>query len=76
MIKEVSTPTILVTHSIEEAVIFSNRIIILSALPAQVKEVIATNLDITNLKSLEDSEFPSVVAKCRSLLLMESKINV
>jgi NitT/TauT family transport system ATP-binding protein len=73
MIKEVNTPTILVTHSIEEAVIFSNRIIILSALPAKVNEVIDTNLDIVNIKSLEDVKFLSVVAKCRSLLLMETK---
>jgi NitT/TauT family transport system ATP-binding protein len=74
MINEVKTPTILVTHSIEEAIIFANRILILTALPTNVKEIIDIDLEIENIKSLESAEFLAVVSKCRSLLLNESNI--
>ncbi|NVN96675.1 ABC transporter ATP-binding protein [Candidatus Nomurabacteria bacterium] len=73
MINEIRTPTILVTHSIEEAIIFANRIIILTALPAKVKEIIDIELEFENIKSLESVEFLSIVSKCRSLLLNETK---
>lgn len=73
MINEVKTPTILVTHSIEEAIIFANRIVILTALPTKVKEIIDVDLKIENIKSLESVEFLSIVSKCRSLLLNETK---
>jgi NitT/TauT family transport system ATP-binding protein len=72
MIHEIKTPTILVTHSIEEAIIFANRIIILTSLPAEIKEIIDVNLKIENIKSLGSSEYLSVVSKCRALLLDET----
>jgi len=72
MIQEVKIPTILVTHSIEEAIIFANRIVILTSLPAKVKETIDIDLKIENIKSLESVEFLSLVSKCRTLLLAET----
>lgn len=69
MIDKINIPTILVTHSIEEAVIFADRIIILSALPAQIKKEININVRVDNFKSLENKEFQDIVAKCRLLLL-------
>jgi NitT/TauT family transport system ATP-binding protein len=69
MICEIKTPTILVTHSIEEAIIFSNRIVILTTLPTSVKEVMDTDLKIDSINSLENPEYLSIVSKCRSLLL-------
>lgn len=72
MINEIKIPTILVTHSIEEAIIFANKIIILSSLPTTVKETIEINLNLENLKSLEKPEYLSLVSKCRSLLLNET----
>lgn len=72
MIHDVKIPTILVTHSIEEAIIFANRIVILSLLPTTVKENIIVDLKVENIKSLESMEFLAVVSKCRTLLLNES----
>jgi len=71
MIQEVKIPTILVTHSIEEAIIFANRIVILTSLPTKVKEIIDVDLKIEDIKSLESAEFLTVVSKCRTLLLTE-----
>lgn len=73
MIQEVKTPTILVTHSIEEAIIFANRILILTSLPARIREIIDIDLKVENIESLESPEFLSVVSKSRTLLLNESE---
>lgn len=69
MIDKINIPTILVTHSIEEAVIFADRIIILSALPAQIKKEINLNVRVDNIESLENKEFQNIVSMCRMLLL-------
>jgi NitT/TauT family transport system ATP-binding protein len=69
MIHEVETPTILVTHSIEEAIIFADRVIVLTSLPASIKKVINVDIKIENIKSLESPEYLSIVSKCRTLLL-------
>lgn len=42
------TTTILVTHDIEEAIFFSNRIIVVSEKPSSVKKVFAINVDTEN----------------------------
>ncbi|MDR1090060.1 MAG: ATP-binding cassette domain-containing protein [Prevotella sp.] len=69
MIDKLTTPTILVTHSIEEAVIFADRIIILSNAPATVREIISKDFRVDNQKALESPLYLSTVAKCRQLLL-------
>ena len=69
MIDKINIPTILVTHSIEEAVIFADRIIILSALPTQIKKEINVSVRVDYIKSLENKEFQNTVSICRMLLL-------
>lgn len=71
MIDKVSVPTILVTHSIEEAIIFAKKIIVLTSLPASIKEIIDIDLNIVSTKSLESKDFINIVSHCRSLLLDE-----
>ena len=69
MIDKINVPTILVTHSIEEAVIFADRIIIFSKLPAVVRETIYKDYVIDNVTELERPQFTSTVTQCRKLLL-------
>ena len=69
MIDKINVPTILVTHSIEEAIIFADRIIILSKIPAVVREIIHKDFVINNVTALENPQFASTVTICRKLLL-------
>lgn len=50
IIKKEKKTTILVTHNIEEAITFSNKVIILSKRPSTIKNII--NIDITNNNSI------------------------
>ena len=50
IIKKEKKTTILVTHNIEEAITFSNKVIILSKRPSTIKNIV--NIDITNNNSI------------------------
>lgn len=69
MVAKINVPTILVTHSIEEAVIFADRIVILSKIPAVVREVIEKKFIVDDVIELGNPHFISTVSKCRKLLL-------
>lgn len=73
MIDRTGIPTLLVTHSVEEAVIFAKRVYILTHRPASVRTII----DVPPLEIDEDvlsaPSFLEVVAECRRTLLNEQK---
>lgn len=56
--KETRKTIILVTHSVEEALFFADRIIMLSAEPATVREVM--NIDLPRPRSIESEAFLSL----------------
>lgn len=59
------TTTILVTHDIEEAIFFSNRIIVLSEKPAFIKEIFKVDINQENRTS---AEFQNLKSKIRKAL--------
>ena len=65
-----SVPTIVVTHSIEEAVFLGSRVVVLSGLPARILEVVPVPLPFPRTVGvLGDRQFLNLVTKCRSMLL-------
>lgn len=48
IIKKEKKTVILVTHNIEEAILFSNKVIVLSKRPAKIKNIININIENTN----------------------------
>jgi len=70
IIYNVSVPTIIVTHSIEEAVFLASKVYIISSLPGRVVEEINVGFSSPRKQSLlGDNEFSKTVAYCRSMLL-------
>jgi len=70
IVHETKVPTIIVTHSIEEAVFLGTHLIILSSLPAQiVEELVIDTEPPRELAFLESRRFLQTVAHCRSLLM-------
>lgn len=57
---------VLVTHSIEEAILLSDRIVVLSSRPGRVKEVIA--VDLPRPRSEDDPEFLRIRRRLRDLI--------
>jgi len=48
IIKKEKKTVILVTHNIEEAILFSNKVIVLSKRPAKIKNIVNINIENTN----------------------------
>jgi NitT/TauT family transport system ATP-binding protein len=69
------TPTIIVTHHIEEAVLLADRILILSKSPAIIVQEIKVAIDKPRtLNLLETLEFRSIVKACRDLLFQSVEL--
>lgn len=68
-VEKINVPSILVTHSIEEAIIFAKKIIILTQRPASIQEELDVDFEIDNLADLEKVQYYQMVAKCRSILM-------
>ena len=73
MVQKINIPSILVTHSIEEAIIFAKKIIIFSTNPATIVDEIAVDFDIITMDDLSNTKYIELVSKCRTLLLEQSK---
>lgn len=69
LVEKINVPSILVTHSIEEAIIFAKKIIVLTQRPASIQEELDIDFEIDNLEDLEKVQYYQMVAKCRSILM-------
>lgn len=70
ILREANIPTILVTHSIEEAVFLASRIIIFSSLPGRIIEEIEVEFNSSRDYSLfEEKKYLELVSHSRSTLL-------
>jgi NitT/TauT family transport system ATP-binding protein len=73
VVHETSIPTIIVTHSVEEAVFLGTRVVILSELPASVVETVETKFQAPrDLSLLEHPDLLTLVGHCRSLLIRKA----
>jgi NitT/TauT family transport system ATP-binding protein len=69
MFEEMKVPIIVVTHSVEEAVLWGTKIIILSPRPARViEELIHPRSTRRDLAYMETSQFQHLAAKCREIM--------
>ena len=66
--KETKKTIVFVTHSIEEAVYLSERIIVLTKQPGTVKEIVEIDLPYPRLKIREDIKFFKYITYVRKLL--------
>jgi ABC-type nitrate/sulfonate/bicarbonate transport system ATPase subunit len=58
-----------VTHSVEEAVLWGTRVVLLSSRPARViEELIHPRSDRRDLAYMETSQFQHLTAKCREIM--------
>ena len=72
--KETGKTIIFVTHSIPEAVLLSDRVIVLSKSPATIKEIVDISFSSDRTKqTLETKEFNQYVVKVRNLLENDDK---
>ncbi len=70
IINEKKTPTIIVTHSIEEAVFLADKVLILSPRPCKIIAEIRPSLGkIKSFDLFDKSSFTSKVTECRKILL-------
>ena len=74
VVHETGVPTIVVTHSVEEAVFLGTRVVVLSTLPAHVVETVETAFQTPReLSLLEDPALLTMVGHCRSLLIRKAE---
>lgn len=74
-LSSVHTPTVIVTHHIEEAVLLSDRIFILSKAPSTIiKEVDISIEKPRNLSDIETPKFREIVKECRNLLFQSIEL--
>jgi NitT/TauT family transport system ATP-binding protein len=67
----------LITHSVEEAVYLSNRILVMTARPTRIREIIKVPLPYPRVESLHDSaEFGELRSHVRDLVMQEYAIQV
>ncbi len=66
--KETGKTVIFVTHSIPEAVLLSERVVVLSERPGTVKDIIDIKFDERNPSIIETEEFNKYVQKVRKVL--------
>lgn len=71
--QELRTTVIFVTHDVDEAIFLSTRVVMLTARPACVREILPVNLARPrSVNNLTDSEFMKVKHRCLVLLREES----
>jgi len=66
LLRESNATTLLVTHDIEEAIYFSNRVIVLSEKPAIVKKIFSVNI---NTDDRHSSSFQNLKAEIKNELI-------
>ena len=65
-----------ITHSIPEAVFLGDRIVVMTARPGKIAEIIPVDIPRPrDLKTMGDPEFVSLTQRIRSLLYAESSID-
>lgn len=73
IVRQSGSTTLLVTHDIDEAMLMSDRVVVMSSRPARVKEII--DMPFTDCSSLDmliaNPEYPRLRAKIRDLLRPE-----
>jgi len=73
IVRHSGSTTLLVTHDIDEAMLMSDRVVVMSSRPARVKEII--DMPFTDCSSVDmlitDPEYPRLRAKIRDLLRPE-----
>jgi NitT/TauT family transport system ATP-binding protein len=71
-------PTVIVTHSIEEAVFWGSRILILSAKPSHISSVLMNPQRASDrtLSYLDSPVFHELIAECRATLFKSQSSNV
>lgn len=62
--EKLNSTVLFVTHSINEAVYLSDRVIVLSDRPAKIKEIVEVNLPRPRANSMKDSEDFQKLVKC------------
>ncbi|MFW2381527.1 MAG: ABC transporter ATP-binding protein [Acidimicrobiales bacterium] len=65
---ELDTTVIFVTHSIAEAAFLSDRVVVLSARPGQIHQIVDVNLGVRNEETREDPEFFKKATEIRESL--------
>ncbi len=65
---ETQTTVVFVTHSIPEAVYLSTRVVVMSARPGRIAEIIDVNLGERTDETREDQEFFRLVTVVRAAL--------
>ncbi len=67
--KKTRKTTVMITHSINEAVLLSNKVIILTPRPARVKKIIGINLSARDSKTLFSKKFVNYTRTIRKELI-------
>jgi len=74
--KQTSKTTVLVTHSLTEAVNLSSKVIVLTPCPARVKKIFNIHLSVRSEEALFSEEFLDYVKAIRKELVNEPQANV